>query len=142
MTVTYTTDLRPELVLTAGEFFMGWGRRPDDAQFAAALRGSHAVVLAVDEGEVVGFVNAISDGVLTAFIPWLEVRPTHQSHGAGTELMRRILTALDGMYSIDLTCDGHLIPYYERMGLKPLDGMCRRNPQALPAPANRETTHL
>lgn len=130
--VTYTTDLGPGLALRAEHFFVGWGRRPDDAQFAAALRGSHAVVVAVDGDEVVGFVNAISDGVLAAFIPWLEVRPEYQSLGVGSELMRRMLDVLGGMYSVDLTCDRDLVPYYERLRFKPLDGMCRRNPEALP----------
>jgi ribosomal protein S18 acetylase RimI-like enzyme len=133
-TVTYTNELTDDLVLDAAAFFEGWPRRPDTARFAAVLRGSYAVELVVDaDGNVVGFVNAISDGVLTAFIPWLEVLPSHRSRGIGEELMRRVLAALDGMYSVDLTCDPPLISYYARLGLAPLAGMARRNPHNLTA---------
>ncbi len=49
----------------------------------AALRGSFRAVVAIDDssGRVAGLVNTISDGVLTAFIPWLEVLPDYQGHG-------------------------------------------------------------
>jgi predicted N-acetyltransferase YhbS len=86
-------------------------------------------------GRVVGFVNLISDGVLTAFIPWLEVLPDHHGQGIGTELMRRILAAAqaDGLYSVDLACDPELRTYYERLGLRPLQAMGMRNYGALRA---------
>ncbi len=47
------------------------------------MRGSYRSVVAIDEtGErVMGFVNMLSDGLLTAFIPWLEVLPEHQGAG-------------------------------------------------------------
>jgi hypothetical protein len=40
--------------------------------------------VAVDEsaGRVAGFVNMISDGLLTAFIPWLEVRHGQLASGS------------------------------------------------------------
>jgi GNAT superfamily N-acetyltransferase len=117
--------LRPEQLRG---FFVGWPVRPSPDQHLAALRGSYRVVLAVHErGEVVGFVNAISDGVATAFIPWLEVLPEYQGGGLGSELMRRMLAALTHLYSVDLTCDPDLRTFYERLGLSPLQGMGTRN---------------
>jgi ribosomal protein S18 acetylase RimI-like enzyme len=53
-------------------------------------------------------------GVLTAFIPWLEVLPGYQGRGIGSELMRRILDGTDQSYSVDLVCDAALLPYYVR----------------------------
>jgi len=47
----------------------------------------------------------LGDGVLTAFIPWLEVLPGYQGQGIGAELMRRILDGTDRFYSVDLVCD-------------------------------------
>lgn len=112
-------------------FFVGWPVRPSPEQHLAALRGSYRVVLAVDDGTVVGFVNAISDGVAAAFIPWLEVLPEYQGQGLGSELMRRMLDALDHLYSVDLTCDPDLRAFYERLGLRTLQGMGTRNRAAL-----------
>jgi GNAT superfamily N-acetyltransferase len=88
------------------------------------------VVIALEEGRVVGFVNMISDGVLTAFIPWLEVLPSFQGQGIGTELMRRVVAEASHLYSIDLTCDESLRPYYERLGMAALTGMGLRNRDA------------
>ena len=98
----------------------------------AVLRGSFRAVVAIDDsqGRVVGFVNMISDGVLTAFIPWLEVLPEFQGHGIGTELMRRILDA-DQFYSIDLACDAPLLTYYSRFGMVPIRGAGLRRRAAL-----------
>jgi ribosomal protein S18 acetylase RimI-like enzyme len=112
-------------------FFVGWPASPTPEQHLAVLLGSHRVQLALADHRVVGFVNAISDGLLTAFIPWLEVLPEYQGQGIGTELMRRILASLGNLYSIDLTCDPELRPYYERLGLRPLHGMGIRNATAL-----------
>jgi GNAT superfamily N-acetyltransferase len=88
--------------------------------------------VAIDDssGRVAGFVNMISDGVLTAFIPWLEVLPDYQGHGIGTELMRRILD-IDEFYSIDLACDEPLLTYYSRFGMVPILGAGLRRHAAL-----------
>jgi len=85
------------------------------------LRGSSHVVLARDGRRVVGFVTAISDGVLSAYIPLLEVLPDFQGRGVGKELTRRLLAQLDGLYMVDLSCDEELVPFYEALGLTRLD---------------------
>ena len=130
--IAYTTDLTDVDAGRLRGFFVGWPNRPSAEAHLAVLRGSHRVVLALDDGgDIVGFVHAISDGVLAAFIPWLEVLPEHQGNGIGTELMRRIIAELDGMYSIDLACDPGLRPYYERLGMSALQAMGLRDRTAL-----------
>ena len=112
-------------------FFEGWPSPPSPERHLALLRGSSQVVLAVEEERIVGFVTAISDGVLAAYIPLLEVRREWRGKGVGSELVRRILAALDGCYMVDVVCDPGLVPFYERFGLVPLAGMGRRNRAAL-----------
>jgi GNAT superfamily N-acetyltransferase len=130
--VRYTEDVNDVDENMLEGFFVGWPRRPSKAQHLAVLRGSFRVVIAIDEatGKIVGFVNMISDGVLTAFIPWLEVLPKFQSQGIGTELMRRVLDCQQ-MYSIDLVCDEPLLPYYARLGMTPIPGAGLRRTSAL-----------
>lgn len=98
-------------------FFVGWPVPPSAERHLELLRASAHVVLALDRDRVVGFVSALSDGVLSAYVPLLEVLPEHQGHGIGTELMRRLLARLEGLYMVDLACDEELVPFYERLEL-------------------------
>lgn len=90
--------------------------------------------LALAGAAVVGFVTAISDGVMSAFIPLLEVMPEYQHRGIGTKLVRRLLGQLDDLYMIDLCCDADLESFYVARGFQSLDrGMGMRRPENLQA---------
>lgn len=111
-----------------GGFFEGWAAPPSPSRHLQILRNSaHVVVARDDAGAVVGFVNALSDGVLCAYIPLLEVLPEHRGNGIGTELVRRLLATLQGLYMIDVMCDDEVYPFYERFGFAPGRGAVTRN---------------
>ena len=113
-------------------FFVGWPQPPSPERGLKLLQGSDHVVLAREPERVVGFVTAISDGVLSASVPLLEVLPTHQGRGIESELMRRLLARLENLYMVDLCCDADLEPFYRRVGLQTWDrGMGIRNRDAL-----------
>ena len=129
MKIDYRADadgLKPEQLQG---FFVGWPNPPTPETHLKLLRNSAEVVLALDQktGQIVGFVSAITDGVLTAYIPLLEVLPAYQRHGIGHELMRRMLMRLDKFYMVDLLCDAPVQPFYETVGMKSATGMLRRN---------------
>jgi ribosomal protein S18 acetylase RimI-like enzyme len=139
--IYYTEDLAAVREDMLDGFFAGWPRRPSAAQHLAVLRGSYRSVVAIDDthGRVVGFVNMLSDGVLTAFIPWPEVLPAYQQRGIGSELMRRILDGTDRIYSVDLVCDAELVPYYQRFGMGSASSALLRHPAALHGAAPGQT---
>ena len=89
----YTDDLASVREDMLQGFFVGWTRRPSAGQHLAVLRGSYRSVVAIDDAKrrVAGFVNMLSDGVLTAFIPWLEVLPGYQGQGIGGALTRHLI---------------------------------------------------
>ena len=127
--ITYTdsaSDLRSDQL--AG-FFVGWPNPPSPERHLEILNRSSHVVLAIndDSNRVVGFINAISDGILSAYLPLLEVLPEFQKRGIGSELVRRMLTQLNGLYMIDLVCDDKLRPYYEKLGMRTAFAMMIRN---------------
>ena len=115
-------------------FFVGWPVRPSAATLLAHLERSYRCVVAVDASQddrVVGFATAISDGLLAASIPLVEVLPGWHERGIGTELLERLLDQLTHLYAVDLTCDAELAPFYERRGFLRGTAMVRRNRRAL-----------
>ena len=126
--ITYTTTLIGVMAEhLRGGFFEGWPNPPAPETHLRVLRGSSHVVLAWDEGRVVGFINALSDGVLMAWLPLLEVLPEYRGRGIGGELVNRMLASLAPIYAIDLLCDDALAPYYQRLGLTAVRGMALRD---------------
>jgi|SRR5688572_26729555 len=110
-------------------FFVGWPNPPSPETHLRLLNGSDHAILAIDEttGRVVGFVTAVSDGVLSAYIPHLEVLTDYQGQGIGSELTRRMLWRLRTLSMVDLHCDETLQPFYERLGMRRACGMAIRN---------------
>ncbi|MDE2990471.1 MAG: GNAT family N-acetyltransferase [Chloroflexota bacterium] len=116
-------------------FFVDWLRQPTPEAHLDILHGSGHVVVALDEqsDQVVGFVTAISDGVLSAYISLLEVLPEYQGRGIGSELMRRLLEQTEGLYMVDVLCDAHVQSYYARFGMQRSVGMCIRRYDRIPS---------
>lgn len=116
-------------------FFDGWPHPPSAEKHLQLLHNSAHVWLAVDTStnHVVGFINAISDGVLSAYIPLLEVVPAYKGRGIGRELTQRMLNTLRELYMVDLLCDPNLQPFYQKLGMLPSTGMLVRNYGALKA---------
>lgn len=127
--IIYTDDPSGTQPTELRGFFEGWPDPPSPATHLRLLHASDAVMLAKEApgGQVVGFATAITDGVLTAYIPLLEVLPSYRGQGIGSELIRRLLKKLDSLYMIDLLCDLGLQPFYERLGMRRATGMMIRN---------------
>jgi ribosomal protein S18 acetylase RimI-like enzyme len=127
--ITYSDSLdgvTPEQL--RGGFFVGWPNPPSAETHFEILRNSALMVLArIDDGTVVGYITAISDGISCAYIPHLEVLPTYQGQGIGTELVRHMVDRLRHLYMVDLVCDPTVQPFYERLGMRPVVGMVLRN---------------
>ncbi|MCJ8011940.1 GNAT family N-acetyltransferase [Paenibacillus sp. KQZ6P-2] len=110
-------------------FFDGWPNPPSTSTFVQILHNATHIILAIDEStnRVVGFITALSDRVLTAYIPLLEVVPAYQKQGIGKELTRRMLDKLKDMYMVDLLCDPDLQDFYAGLGMRKAQGMLVRN---------------
>ena len=108
-------------------FFVGWLTPPTPVKHLEILRGSSHVCLALEDERVVGFITAISDGVLSAYIPLLEVLPEFQSRGIGKELVQQMLEMLSNLYMIDLLCDENVQGFYAKCGMLEGQGMFIRN---------------
>jgi GNAT superfamily N-acetyltransferase len=108
-------------------FFEGWPSPPSAETHLRLLAGSDLVAIAHDGDRVVGFATAITDGVMSAYIPLLEVLPDYRSQGIATALVERLLGRLANLYMVDVVCDDDLVPFYERLGFVRGVSMMRRN---------------
>jgi ribosomal protein S18 acetylase RimI-like enzyme len=110
-------------------FFVNWPNPPTPETHHKILVHSDAIVLAVDSesSRVVGYITAITDHVLAAFIPHLEVLPEYQKQGIGRELVNRMVVRLRDLYMIDLLCDPDVEVFYESLGFRKSGGMSVRN---------------
>ena len=128
--IRFVTELDGIPASKLSGFFVGWPNPPRDDQFARILQGSSHIVLAIDDdadGRVVGFITAVSDGVLSAYIPLLEVLPDWQHRGIGSGLVQRMIDQLEPLYMIDLCCDDEMMPFYDRFGFTRGRSMLKRS---------------
>lgn len=123
----YSNDLR-DIEIEEG-FFNGWPNPPNKDKHRLILEKAYKTIVAIDSktDKIIGFVNAISDGILSAYIPLLEVLPEYQKQGIGSELVKRMLNQLHDLYMVDLCCDKELISFYEKQGMFVSHGMIYRN---------------
>jgi ribosomal protein S18 acetylase RimI-like enzyme len=125
---------RPVREADLAGFFDGWARRPSESVLRSVLAGSYCSFVArTSDGRVVGFASAISDGILSASVPLLEVLPAYRGRGIGSRLLQLVLGRLEGLYMVDLTCDEELVPFYRRFGLTEGRSMGMRRPDAIPS---------
>lgn len=122
---TTLENIRPEML--NGGFFVHWPGHPSPEKHYEILKNSDYVVLAIDDNKVIGFINALSDGILMSYIPLFEVLPQYHIQGIGKELMNRMLDLLNDYYMVQLCCDKPLKEAYKNFGMIEVCGMVKRN---------------
>jgi len=70
----------------------GWTRKIEDpAVFAASVRASQIALVAEVEGQIVGFLRAVTDGIFNGYISMVAVAPERQGTGIGKALVNAAL---------------------------------------------------
>lgn len=127
MAITYQNNLDGiELNMLEG-FFIDWYKKPSNEKFYQILNQSTYISLAINNNQVVGFINAISDKILSAYIPLLEVLPEFQDQGIGKQLVIELEKQINHLYMIDICCDDNIVSFYEKIGYMKVNGMIKRN---------------
>lgn len=87
------------------------------------------IYVAVQNGKVIGTATLMIErkfirrGGLCGHIEDVAVHPSHQHHGVGSELVKRLisLAKFRGCYKVILDCSQELIPFYRQFGFKESD---------------------
>jgi ribosomal protein S18 acetylase RimI-like enzyme len=105
------------------KFFHGWKSPPSIEIKEKLLNGSDLIVTARDAGDLVGFLTAISDGVMHVFITLVEVLKAYQRKGIGKNLMKLAISHFKGYYDIVLITDKDKGAFYKKFGFNEIYGM-------------------
>ncbi len=101
----------------------GWPSFSADPQRALSVMTAPGVVsiVAVEDGEVVGFARVLSDGTITSYLEELVVAPACRGRGVGRGLIEDAFRRC-GTIRIDLLVDGEAGSFYQSLPHRPLQG--------------------
>ena len=84
-----------------------------------ALGGCDTLYTAWDGDRLVGLINAIDDGELTAYVHYLVVNPEYQKSGIGKTLLQMVKEKYkDYLYLLLVAENPSLVDYYESCGFE------------------------
>lgn len=95
-----------------------WWPNRTAGQIADALDRGPAVGAWYDD-ELVGFIRAVTDGVLRAYLEDVLVAQHHRRNGIGRALVTTMLDVLQPIPVVTLFCSNDLVDFYEAVGFHP-----------------------
>lgn len=93
-----------------------WASGHYSKKLSKAIQNSDTVFTAWDGETLVGLVNALDDGVMTAYIHYLLIRPEYQAKGIGRELISYIKDKYKNYLRIVLISYNDKIKFYKNCG--------------------------
>ena len=124
MSITYT-DIKDFSVSDLQQLFqsVNWMSANYPERLKKALDNCETVFTAWDKEQLVGLVNAIDDGELTAYVHYLCVNPDYQGQGIGSLLLDKIKEKYkDYLYIILIAENEGLIRFYCQNGFQQGNG--------------------
>jgi predicted N-acetyltransferase YhbS len=95
----------------------GWSKRvADAAQFQLLVSRSQRALVAVDNGEVIGFARALCDEISNGYLAMLVVAPSHRRRGIGQALVKAVMGEDRGITWVLRAGREGAAPFYEKLG--------------------------
>jgi ribosomal protein S18 acetylase RimI-like enzyme len=95
----------------------GWDRAVDDVEtFAKLVSRSQVAIVAVDEGRVVGFLRALTDGMTNGYISMVVVDEAYRGRGVGRAMVRHAMGDDASITWVLRAGRDGVVPFYEKLG--------------------------
>jgi predicted N-acetyltransferase YhbS len=95
----------------------GWSKRvADAAPFQLLVSRSQRALVAVDNGEVIGFARALCDEIANGYLAMLVVAPSHRRRGIGQALVKAVMGEDRGITWVLRAGREGAAPFYEKLG--------------------------
>lgn len=96
----------------------GWAANRTIEDIEKMLTGTIVALGAWEGDQLVGFARAVTDDRFRAFIEDVVVAESLRGYGLGAALMEALMARLAHVEEVILSCEDHLIPFYERFGFQ------------------------
>lgn len=95
-----------------------WSSGHYPEKLVIAMKNSSSVFTAWDNDRLIGLIDALDDGIMTAYVHYLLVNPEYQGKGIGKELVKRIREKYKDYLRIVLIAYDKEIKFYENCGFE------------------------
>ena len=117
MNVTYkdTKDFEPKELQ---DLFLsvGWSSGHYPEKLVIAMKNSGSVFTVWNNEKLVGLINTLDDGIMTAYVHYLLINPEYQRKGIGKELVRLVSEKYKDYLRIVLIAYDKEVDFYNRCG--------------------------
>lgn len=112
-------DVRPSEIEAARCLLeaSGWTHRVSDPEdFRKLVSRSQRALVAVEDGEVVGFLRALCDGMANGYISMVVVAESHRRRGIGRALVDAVMGDDRRMTWVLRAARDGVVQFYEKIG--------------------------